>query len=64
MRIKNKNNKQTNKQTIKKKTRKQLLGTSTNLLHDLQQIKNVLVNSSQCVHQDLLSPTLIKTFVK
>ena len=61
MRIKNKNNKQTNKQ---KKTRKQLLGTSTNLLHDLQQIKNVLVNSSQCVHQDLLSPTLIKTFVK
>ena len=60
MRIKNKNNKQTNK----KKTRKQLLATSTNLLHDLQQIKNVLVNSSQCVHQDLPSPILIKTFVK
>ena len=60
MRIKNKNNKQTNK----KKTRKQLLGTSKNLLHGLQQIKNVLVNSSQCVHQDLLSPILIKTFVK
>ena len=52
----------TNQQT----TTKQLLVTnpSTDLLHYLRQIKNVLVNSSQCVYLDLLSPILIKTFVK
>ena len=47
-------------------TTKQLLVTNprADLLHYLRQIKNVLVNPSQCVYLDLLSPILIKTFVK
>ena len=57
------NNKPTNQQTI---TTKQLLVTnpSTDLFHYLPQIKNVLMNPSQCVYLDSLSPILIKTFVK